>query len=89
METAAEAIDEARRALEALDDKEAAHILGQAVYMTSDAELLDEIHQLALLGRRSSKANRIVRAMRWDGVVRSAETRLGEARERSSASAAI
>ncbi len=85
METAAEAIAEARRALEAFEDKRAARILGQAVYMTSDPDLLDEIHQLALLGSQSSKAGRITRTMRWNGVVASAETRLAGARERSTA----
>jgi hypothetical protein len=89
MESAPETIAEAQRLLEVFDEKGAARLLGQAVYMTSDPELLGQIHELARLGRANSKAGRLTRAMRWNGIVKSAEMRLEEAEERSSVGAAV
>ncbi len=77
-----DAIAEGRQAIIAFDDKGAARILGRAVHMTSDSDLLEEIYELALLGSRSSKAGRLTRAMRWHGVIKAAEQRLEAARER-------
>jgi hypothetical protein len=70
--TVVETIEEARRRLEAGDNKQAARLLTDAVYQTHDSGLEAKIRELAEQGR--SSAGRFGKS-RWDEIIRIAELR--------------